>query len=373
MHGLQHIEINTGTGAVKTVSTSVLGLVVTGPAADAAFFPAGELVLVTDIGAAIAKAGATGTALASLTAIAKIVSPVLVIIRAAVGADDEATEDNILAAITKLSQAPQLIGVRPRILGAPGLDTAPIRTALAVAAGKAKLDAFGYAASIGDDTAERIADRNTVGARELMLIAGDFKSGADTLKATAMAMGLRAWIDQTQGPQKTLSNVAVPGVTGLTEPLSWSLMADQATDVQLLNENDITGLVAFNGFRFWGNRTASDDPLFAFESTVRVGQMLRDLIGNAVATFLDKELTPQLAKDLVEYINRELARASRPGGWLLGGTAWLDVTINDVNGLKSGKLAIDYDYEVPSPLEHLQLRQRITDRYYADFTAKAAA
>lgn len=101
--------------------------------------------------------------------------------------------------------------------------------------------------------------------------------------------------------------------------------------------------------------------------------MLRDLIAAAIVKYMDKELTPQLARDLVEYINARLAEASRPGGWLLGGRAWLDTTINTVDGLKRGKLAIDYDYGVPSPLEELTLRQRITDRYYTDFVAQAAA
>lgn len=371
--GLITTEINTGSGAVKTVSTAILGLVATGPAADAAAFPIGKPVVFTDIDAAIAKAGAGGTLKASLEAIATQVSPVVVVVRVTPGGTQADTDTAVANGVAVLGQAPALIGVRPRILGAPGLDTPTVRAALAVVCGKSKLDAFAYVKSKGVTVAERIADRATMSARETMAIAGDFLFGTTTYTATAVAMGLRAKIDKASGPQKTLSNVAVEGVTGLTEALSWSLHADAATDVGLLTDADVTCLVPLTGFRFWGNRTTSDDDLFAFESTVRVGQMLRDLIAAAIVKYMDKDLTPQLARDLVEYINAQLAEVSRPGGWLLGGRAWLDATINTVDGLKRGKLAIDYDYGVPSPLEELTLRQRITDRYYTDFVAQAAA
>ncbi len=371
MHGIQLIEINTGVGAVQTVSSSIVGFVATGPAADVAAFPVDTPVLITDLDTAIAKAGATGTLRATLEAIRSQASPVCVIVRVAEGANAEDTTDNVAAGVVILSQAPQRIGVRPRILGAPGLDTAEVRAALAVAAGKDKLDGMAYVASIGDDVAEKVLDRATVSAREITLIAGDFMNGNTRLRATAVALGLRARIDQEQGPQKSLSNVAVQGVTGLSDAITFDLV-DGSTDAGVLNDADVVALVNLRGFRFWGNRTASDDSLFAFEPTVRVGQLIRDRIAAAVVTFLDKPMHPSLARDLVEFINGELAQL-QAAGVILGGKAWLDKQLNDVNGLRTGRLAIDFDYTVPPPLENLQLRQRVTDRYLADFTEQASA
>lgn len=54
-------------------------------------------------------------------------------------------------------------------------------------------------------------------------------------------------------------------------------------------------------------------------------------------------------------------------GYLLGGQCWFDDSVNDKEGLKDGKLLIDYDYTPVPPLENLLLRQRITDRYLMDF------
>lgn len=41
--------------------------------------------------------------------------------------------------------------------------------------------------------------------------------------ATARALGLRAKIDQTIGWHKTLSNIGVNGVTGVSASVSWDL------------------------------------------------------------------------------------------------------------------------------------------------------
>ncbi len=74
--------------------------------------------------------------------------------------------------------------------------------------------------------------------------------------------GLRAKIDEQTGWHKSLSNVGVNGVTGISADVFWDLQ-DPATDAGLLNQNDVTTLIRKDGFRFWGSRCLSDDPLFA--------------------------------------------------------------------------------------------------------------
>src|SRR5699024_8845630 len=126
----------------------------------------------------------------------------------------------LLTAQTKL-------GVKPRILGAPGLDTQAVTTALATTA--QALRGFVYAACIGTDVAECLTYQQNFSARELMLLWPDFQafdvtaSATVTATATARALGLRAKIDQKIGWHKTLSNVPVNGVTGITQPVYWDL------------------------------------------------------------------------------------------------------------------------------------------------------
>jgi len=219
--------------------------------------------------------------------------------------------------------------------------------------------------------------RQQFGQRELMVIWPDFmqwdhtKNTHATLPATAAALGLRAKIDEETGWHKTLSNIPVNGVSGISRDVFWDLQ-DPATDAGYLNANEVTTLIQQQGFRFWGSRTTSGDPLFAFESTVRTAQVLADTIAEAHLWAVDKPLHPSLARDVIEGINAKF-REFKSQGYLIDGAAWINESINDATSLKAGKLAIDYDYTPVPPLENLMLRQRLTDRYLADFMQRMTA
>jgi phage tail sheath protein FI len=77
-HGVRVIELNEGTRPIRTVSTAVIGLVATADDADATYFPENTPVLVTNILAAQAKAGVTGTLARALDAISDQTKPLCV-------------------------------------------------------------------------------------------------------------------------------------------------------------------------------------------------------------------------------------------------------------------------------------------------------
>ncbi|HET9511806.1 MAG TPA: phage tail sheath C-terminal domain-containing protein, partial [Sphingomonas sp.] len=209
--------------------------------------------------------------------------------------------------------------------------------------------------------------------RELMLIWPDFTAplgadGADVPSfAVARALGLRAAIDQTQGFHKTLSNVPVAGVDGLTKDVQFDLQ-DADADANVLNAAGVTTIVRINGaLRFWGNRTCAPlDDDFSFESATRTAQVLADSIVTGLIWAIDKPLLPSLARDIVETINEAFRRLKR-AGFILGAEAWFDPARNAADQLKAGKLAISYRYTPVPPLEQLGLEQQITDEYLADF------
>ncbi|KGX48691.1 phage tail sheath family protein [Burkholderia pseudomallei MSHR3709] len=182
---------------------------------------------------------------------------------------------------------------------------------------------------------------------------------------------MRAKIDNDIGWHKTISNVVVNGVSGISADVSWDLQ-DPATDAGYLNEHEVTTLVNRNGFRFWGSRTCSDDPKFAFENYTRTAQVAADSIAEAQMPVVDGPLNPSLARDVVESINGWF-RQQTSNGYLMGGGAWIDPEPNTADVLASGKAYIDYDFTPTPPFENMVLRQRITDRYLADFPARVAA
>ena len=381
-HGVRVIEINEGTRPIRTISTAVIGMVCTAADADAVAFPLNTPVLLTDVLSVIGKAGTEGTLAASLDAIADNASPFTIVVRVEAGEDDAATSANIIGTVTPEGQytglkallaAKTKLGVTPRILGVPGLDSQEVTTELIAVA--QKLRAFAYASCWECATKEEaVAYRENFGARELMLIWPDFLSfdtvaeATATAPAVARALGLRAKLDEQVGWHKTLSNIPVNGVTGINKDVFWDLQ-NPATDAGLLNENEVTTLIREGGFRFWGSRTCSDDPLFAFENYTRTAQVLADTMAEAHLWAVDKPMHPSLVRDIIEGINAKF-RELKALGYIIDGECWYDESVNDATTLKDGKLYLDYDYTPVPPLENLLLRQRITDRYLVDFASR---
>ena len=382
-NGVRVVEVTTGSRTITTVSTAVIGLVATGEDADADAFPLNTPVLLTDVQGAIGKAGSAdkGTLFGALTAIAAQCNPVCIVVRVAKGVDAAATSSNAigttdangrLTGMQALLAAKARLGVKPRILGAPGIDEPAVGIALAAVA--QKLRAVAYVNVTGaTKIADVIAAKAAYSQREVMLVWPNFtawdtaSNSTKEVPSAAYALGLRAKIDEEQGWHKTLSNVGVNGVTGISIDVSWDLQLT-GTDADQLNQAGITTLVNAQGFRFWGDRTCSDEPKFVFESAARTAQVLSDTIAEAHLWAVDKPMYPSLVKDILEGINAKF-RDLKSGGYLIDARAWYDETANGTTELAGGKLTIDYDYTPVPPLENLLLRQRITDRYLADFAA----
>lgn len=279
-HGVRVVEINEGTRPISTVNTAIVGMVCTADDADAKYFPLNTPVLITDVIEASGKAGDSGSLARALDAIGNQSKPVTVVVRVEQGDSEAETTTNIIGSSTSegrktglqaLTVAQSRLGVKPRILAVPAHDTQAVSSALAGIA--QKMRAMAYISAYGCKTVNEAIDyRENFSQRELMLIYPELQrwdtqtNSESNVYATACALGLRAKIDNEIGWHKTLSNVGINGVTGISADVSWDLQ-DPATDAGLLNEKSITTLIRNNGFRFWGSRTCSDDPLFALNLT----------------------------------------------------------------------------------------------------------
>lgn len=383
-HGVRVYELNEGTRPIRTVSTAVIGLVATAEDADPLVFPLDTAVLLTNVQGSIEKAGTKGTLARSLQAIADQTNAVIVVVRVEQKTDEAEQTTAVIGGqvngkytgMKALLTAEQNLKVKPRILGAPGLDTAAVTSAFGGIA--EKLRAFVYVSAHGCATKEEAAAyRDSIGSRETMMIWPDFlgwdtvSSSTTTFEATARALGLRAKIDNDTGWHKTLSNVPVNGVTGISKDVYWQLQS-MDTDAGYLNSNEITTLIQRDGFRFWGSRTCSADPLFQFENYTRTAQIIADTMAEGHMWAVDKLLHPSLARDIVEGINAKF-RDLKTAGYIIDASCWFDPNSNSKEQLKNGQLILDYDYTPVPPLEDLTLRQRITDKYLADFASRMNA
>lgn len=289
-----------------------------------------------------------------------------------IGAVDAITGQH--TGLQALLAARSQLGIKPRILGAPGLDSQAVATELVSIADQ--LRGFTYVRAAGAETAEAaVLYRNNFGSKRCMVIWPDFlgfnvdTNATETFTATARALGVRARADNEVGWHKTLSNIPVNGVTGLSKDVPWDLQ-NPNTVAGYLNSKEVTTLINERGYRFWGSRTCSADPLFAFESATRTGDILADTIADAHLWAIDKPMSKTLIRDILEGINAKF-RELKANGYIVDANAWVDPELNTELQLADGQLNISYDYTPVPPLEQLNFYQKITTSYLVQLLAAA--
>lgn len=377
-HGARIRENTDLVTVINDIESSVIGVVAVADDADAETFPLNTPVLLTRVNNALGKAGKTGSLYKTLKAIADQTSPKVIVVRVAAATDEAdaktqsqliiggTTENGSYTGMYAFLTAEQKVGYRPRILAAPDYDTEEVTSALCVIA--QNLRAFVYASCYGCKTmAEAITYRAKFAYRELMLIWPDFiaynplTGKNEIFPAPAYACGLRALIDNNHGWHKSLSNISVNNVLGISQDVFWSLQAEDS-DANELNNKEITTLIKRNGFRFWGNRV-TDTNAYIFEVYTRTAQILADSIAEAQFEAIDEPLTPTNVKDVVSGINGKLS-ALVTQGRLIGAECWFDILDNPTTGLRQGQVRIRYKYTPVPPMEDLTMYQTFTDEYF---------
>lgn len=380
-HGARTKEETDLITAINDIDSSVIGLIAVADDADEDAFPLNTPTLVTRAKSMLGKAGTTGSLYKSLKAISDQCSPKIIVVRVAEAeAPAEGSEaktqtqliiggsdaDGNYTGMYALLTAEQKTGYRPRILAVPEYDTEEVTSQLCVIA--KQLRAFVYGSCNGCNTlAEARAYRETFASRELMLIWPNYiaynqVSGVnEEFPSPAYAVGLRAYIDNQYGWHRSLSNIAVSNVLGMSKDVFWALQAEDS-DAQTLNNDEITTIIKRNGFRFWGNRT-TDTNEFIFEVYTRTAQILADTIAEAQFETIDGPLTPTNVKDVVSAIKKKLS-ALVTAGKLLGADCWFDIVDNATTDLRQGKVVIRYKYTPVPPMEDLTLIQTFTDEYF---------
>ncbi|MQX37867.1 phage tail sheath C-terminal domain-containing protein [Roseospira navarrensis] len=240
----------------------------------------------------------------------------------------------------------ELLGIAPRlraVILADGPSTTPE-------------DAATYRGDWGSDRVYIVAPHVQVWDTDL--------DGAVDQPASARAAGVISRMDREKGFWWSPSNQVIAGIVGTSRPVGWS-MGDPNSEANWLNEREITTIIRREGFRLWGNRTTSADPLWAFLSVRRTADMVYDAVEAAFLWAMDRPLSPQLVLDIQESVNAYL-RALKARGAILGGRCWLDPELNTPADLMAGHLTLDFDIEPPAPMERLTFRAHREAGYYTE-------
>lgn len=288
-----------------------------------------------------------------------------IVVRASEGADDAAQRANLMEAIAALSRSQTITAYKPRILIAPGFsEDDAIAKALEAQAHRLRAIAYVDCESMAS-MQEVVQRRQMYGARVELLryrpLAAKVDGDLVYRPASAFAAGLRARIDYEKGWWWSKSNQEVFNVLGV-EQIDEFILGDEVCDANLLNMQNVTTMIRFNGFRHWGNRLCIDHPEWRFESRRRTADVIEDSIQEALLPYVDRPLDKDIADDILNTINSYLRSLVKLKA-IHGGRAWLDEELNTAESLAAGVLYINYDFGPKSPMERLTLRVRVNNNY----------
>jgi phage tail sheath protein FI len=369
LHGVEVLEIDAGLRPIRTVKSSVIGVVGSAPGADATKFPLNTPVLIAGSRTDAAGLGLTGTLPKAIDGIFDQAGAMIVVVRT--DTDDNADLQGGINATTgayegvhALLAAESMLGVTPRVLLAPGADQTVITEMTPIAE---RLKAVIIADGPSTTDAAAISERNLYASARVYLVdpaALVYDKATDTNIAEPMSprvAGLIARSDNDRGFWWSPSNTEIYGIVGTERAIDFTL-GDANARANYLNENEVATVIQKQGFRLWGNRTCSSDPKFAFLSVRRTADMINESLLRAHLWAVDRNITKTYIEDVTESVNAYL-RELKALGAIIGGECWADPELNTPATIAAGKIYFDFDFTPPYPAEHVTFRSSLVNDY----------
>lgn len=394
LHGVEVVEINTGSTPISTVRSSIIGIVGTAPRADATAFPLNTPVLIANsrkLAAKLDMGGATGTPgtlPGALDDIFDQAGAVVIVVRVEEGTTPAQTMANVIGGVDAqtgnylgcmaLVGAESVVGFPPRILIAPGFTHQrpedpeqpgvflinPVVAELKTVAERLRAVIIQDGANTND--ADALAQAGDFDSRRIYLVDPWVKkAGGEDLIVTrppsACAAGLLAKVDNDMGFWWSPSNQPLNGVLGTARPVDFAL-GDPNCRANLLNEGNVATIIRQDGFRLWGNRTLSSDNKWAFLSVVRTADILNDGLLRAHLWAVDRNITRTYVEDVVESVNNYIRKLVGLGA-LLGGRCYSDPDLNSPSEVQQGRVYFNIDFTPPYPAERITFQSRMVNDY----------
>ncbi len=387
LHGVEVVQIDDGIRPIRTVKSSIIGLVGTAPDADNATFPPNTPLLIEGPRKA-ALLGDNGTLKDAYEAIYAQGASVVVMIRVDEGADAAATLANIVGDATQgtgiwgLGNAQSMLDLTPRILAAPGFTStqagdpaSPVTTGLVSVAERIRAVVIADGPNTNETDAK--LERQNWGSDRLFIVDpsvtvfDNVSASYVTRPASGYVAGLIAKRDIEKGFWWSPSNQVINGISGTSRPVGFHLSSTE-TEANRMNEAEVATIVRRDGFRLWGNRGTSPDAQWAFLSVRRTADIIYESIERAHLWAMDRPMSPQLFLDIRDGV-QAFGQGLVNQGALLGFNTWIDPELNTEATLKAGKLYLDFDFEPPAPLEHLVFRAHRNGTYYDELIAQVSS
>ncbi len=389
LHGVEVIEIDTGPRPIRTVRSAVIGLVGTAPDADPEVFPLNTPVVIAGSRLEAAKldtvGNGAGTLPTAMDAIFDQIGALVIVVRVEEGADSDETLANIVGGVDAstgtytgvhaLAAAESRVGFQPRILCVPGFThVKPAGAANPVVAELVGIAERLRAVIIADgpntNDADAIAYRGDWGSPRVFIVdpwVTRFDPIAQTnidLPASAHVAGLIAQIDHDRGFWWSPSNQPIGGIGGTSRAVDF-VLGDKVSRANLLNQQDITTIIRTDGYRLWGNHTASSDPKWTFLNVRRTADLIQDSVLRAHLWAVDRNITKTYVEEVVEGVNAYLRNLVTLGA-LLGGRCYANPELNTPDQIAQGHVYFDFDFTAPTPAERVTFRASLVNDYFSE-------
>ena len=384
LHGIEVVELDDGPRPIRTVKSSVIGLIGTAPEADAKKLPLDTPILIAGRRTEAAGLGKTGTLPAAIDGIFDQCGAMVAMVRVAEGSAEETKSaviggvDNDTGKRTGLQaflDARNAIKVTPRILAAPGFShELAVGTEMNSLAQRLKAVAIVDGPNTTDAAA--ISARENYGSDRVYVVdpwvkVWDVAQKKEIVQpASARVAGLISKMDNARGWWWSPSNQVIDGIVGTARGIDFEL-SDVNCRANHLNEHEVVTIVHEGGYRLWGNRSCSKDPKTAFLCVRRSADMIAESILYAHLWAVDRGITKTYLEDVRDGV-RAYIRHLKKVGALIGGDCWVDPEINTPDQIAQGIVYWDYDFTPVYPAEHLVFRSHIVDRYLVDLFPLAA-
>lgn len=383
LHGVEVVELNGGSRPIRTVKSSVIGIVGTAPDADAAKFPINTPVLIAgsrteaaDLKTPATVLGSEGTLPSAIDGILDQAGAMVVVIRVASDALPATETTNVIGGVEAgtgnyqgvhaLLAAESILGVTPKILIAPGFtDQQAVVTEMLGIADSLRAVIIADGPSTNDAAA--VTYRALFASSRVYMVdpaARVFDTASSTEIVRPMSSrvaGLIARSDNDRGFWWSPSNQEIYGIVGTERAVDFAL-GDASARANHLNENEIATVIQKTGFRLWGNRTCSSDAKWAFLSVRRTADMINESLLRAHLWAVDRNITKTYIEDVTESVNDYL-RGLQAQGAILGGKCWADPELNTPANIAAGKVFFDFDFTPPYPAEHVTFRSSLINDY----------
>ncbi|WP_265042345.1 phage tail sheath subtilisin-like domain-containing protein [Wolbachia endosymbiont (group B) of Melanostoma mellinum] len=381
LHGVNVIEVTSGTRSVRTAKSSVIGVIGTAPEADGQKFPLNKPVLIAGSLKEAAKLGKSGSLPSAVNGIFSQIGATVIVIRVEESKNidlklkEEETTANIIGGVDEETgeyqgieaflSSESIVHVAPRILIAPQFthqlpeSENPKNPVVAALIGVAeKLRSIIVADGPNTNDEEAIKWRKSVGSSRVYVVDPWVKVFEGEEKpASPFVAGLIAKIDSEQGFWHSPSNKEINGIVGTSRPIDFSLGYANCR-ANHLNENEVTTIIHQNGYRLWGNRTCSNDSKWAFLSVRRTADLINDSLLRAHLWAVDRNITKTYIDDVIEGVNSYLANLKAQGA-IISGKCYATPELNTPANIASGKVYFDFEFTPPYPAEQITFRSHL--------------